>query len=390
MAMKFSSLRIAYIVLLSFGIASLYFENSGPFSVSLHVLAATLGIQTCLSTFRIRNLFALGILEGLVYLGLSIALSNTDFSWLLLTFILFNTLVHEPKSIHPNVFSEQLFSTSFGMALITVRLLLSMVKVKMGWIENSELPIYFHYSQGILVIVTILSLLARFQKTTFSEMEKKLAVKEKKWTLDVMSLLSHNIRTPLATLTNRIEIMKLKLSNGSEISPEDITLLSHGNNQVLSIVNQLLNKTAKASTKGVSSIEASSVLKSIKHERLEILNPNKLDFKISVAESITLELALDSLVSNALRHSDGVVSVRVFMEKQNYVIEVCDRGEGMTPVQQEHYGTPFNIQSSTGGTGLGVYFVLSLVQSNDWEWEMNSRLAHGTSVKILIPILSTR
>ena len=66
------------------------------------------------------------------------------------------------------------------------------------------------------------------------------------------------------------------------------------------------------------------------------------------ADALRLRQALDNLLSNALKYSDGPVVVRLSAGPQNYLVEVSDEGIGIPADDQAGIFEPFFRASNTG------------------------------------------
>src|ERR1035441_5767127 len=100
------------------------------------------------------------------------------------------------------------------------------------------------------------------------------------------------------------------------------------------------------------------------------------------ADALRLRQALDNLLSNALKYSDGPVVVRLSASAQNFVIEVSDRGIGIPADEQEAIFEPFFRASNTSGRpghGLGLSIVKSCIEQHGGSVRFSSDLDRQTS-----------
>ncbi|MEI8042779.1 MAG: response regulator [Verrucomicrobiota bacterium] len=106
------------------------------------------------------------------------------------------------------------------------------------------------------------------------------------------------------------------------------------------------------------------------------------------ADPICLRQALDNLVSNALKYSDGPVAVSLEAAGAHYLIEVQDRGIGIPPGDQPEVFEPFFRASNTGGIaghGLGLSIVKSCVEQHGGSIRFRSEAGRGTAFSIELP-----
>lgn len=113
----------------------------------------------------------------------------------------------------------------------------------------------------------------------------------------------------------------------------------------------------------------------------------------SYVHQIVLNLGLNA--REAIGDSSGLISIAVdgpFIGKlcgveQSYTsLTVSDDGPGMTEEVQQHLFEPlFTTKASEGGTGLGLSVVRTLVTEMNGEIVVESRLGHGTTIKLSFP-----
>ena len=107
-----------------------------------------------------------------------------------------------------------------------------------------------------------------------------------------------------------------------------------------------------------------------------------------VADALRLHQALDNLLSNALKYSEGPVGVSLSAGSQNYLIEVRDQGIGIPAAEQEGIFEPFFRASNTGGRpghGLGLSIVKSCVEQHGGSVRFLSGSNQGTTFFLELP-----
>lgn len=292
----------------------------------------------------------------------------------------------KPDQIKPRLIEKQLISPYVGVAIVFFKCILIILDIDYSLIKEANLSPALRGMLSLFLAATVLSYLLQNRENVYDSLIKDLAVREKNWTLELMSLLSHNIRTPITAISNRIEIMRLKKSTNQPVLPEDIESLHQSNEVVSTIVNQLLSRTARTQLRDKEGvINLAEVLEMMELKNVVIENPKGVDFNLASTNAIALQLCIESLVSNSFKYGGKEVVLTIKSNFQEFMITISDDGRGMTKEQQEHYGTPFNISETSGGTGLGVYFTLQLIKEKGWNWSLSSTEGIGTSVTLIIP-----
>ena len=109
-----------------------------------------------------------------------------------------------------------------------------------------------------------------------------------------------------------------------------------------------------------------------------------------IADKEAVRRILDNLLSNAIRHTShhGRVTVSASERGGKIFFGVKDTGEG---IPQEYLATLFGrfVQVGAkpgGGTGLGLALVKRLVEAQQGQVSVESRLGEGTTFTFTLPI----
>ena len=383
-----SRLLNIHIPLIVSGILILVFTlfNGASFEWRLLIIPATIILvtQTTKSNYHSFIMMTTAVIIGItVYV-----VFPTMLSFFVLTLMAFKFNEHyQPTSVRPRLLKDRNISPFLFMSFAFTKIILYLLNVQFAFAtdleKNSSLLIFIltMASIGFLDSLLILS------KENYNQLKTEVATKEKNWTNNVMALLSHNIRTPIASMGNRVDIIKLKKSAGIAISEEDIESLVDDRERINSIVHGLLSKSSRniISSKNVSELSINQAINEYA-DRVEILKPEGIDFNLGSNDKIALDLALESVISNSEKYGASQIQITLRDNENEVSISVIDNGEGMNSETLERYGTPFNSsQSKKGGSGLGVYFALQLVKDAGWQWSVESSLGNGTTVTFSIP-----
>ena len=102
-----------------------------------------------------------------------------------------------------------------------------------------------------------------------------------------------------------------------------------------------------------------------------------------------------NLIENAFSYNseNNEITIRSKISDNYYVIKIIDQGEGI-PVKEvnkifnEFYRVDKSRSKKTGGVGLGLSIVKSLIEAHNGEISVNSKINSGTTFTIKLPIIS--
>ena len=111
-----------------------------------------------------------------------------------------------------------------------------------------------------------------------------------------------------------------------------------------------------------------------------------------LGDDARLRQVLGNLVSNALQHTPegAAVTVRVGTDGRDAVLEVVDRGPGMSQrdarrVFERFYRTDSSRARASGGTGLGLSIVDSLIRAHDGSVTVDTAPGRGCRFRVTVP-----
>jgi len=211
--------------------------------------------------------------------------------------------------------------------------------------------------------------------------------------------MAHELRTPLTTLLNYVEgfIDGVWQPTGEKLNSchEEILRLTKLVERLQDIAkleqaNLVLNK---------SSFNLSIELKKV----VEVYKPLYSKKKLSIIENIDDDLVvfmdkdkikqiIYNLLSNAYNYSneEGEVMITAFEKENNVVISVQDKGIGIAEedlpyIFERFYRADKSRTRKTGGTGIGLTIVKSMVEAHKGEIKVESILGEGSSFTITLP-----
>jgi two-component system sensor histidine kinase/response regulator len=248
------------------------------------------------------------------------------------------------------------------------------------------------------------------EKTLAVEISKELISKQKdqleKGNFEknrLISIISHDLRTPLINIQNYFELMKQFELENEERKELEAGLLNT-TNSAMEMLSNLLNwsKTQMdGSIVHLTEVNLLNVLSStLEMERINASKKNiSLQFQIPsdiivIADIDMLKLIVRNLISNALKFTKkgGWVVVNAFLITKECKISISDNGKGISLNKQEQifsidtkpeYGT-----NKEKGVGLGLVLCKEFIEKQNGRIDFESTPGEGSTFNIFIPAIT--
>lgn len=221
--------------------------------------------------------------------------------------------------------------------------------------------------------------------------QRKLAKAEKvAMTGRMVRVIAHEIRNPLTNIT----LALANLNNEERTEEEKLMLGMIDNNGAR--INGLLTELLDSSRPAELELEEIAVV-DLLNEAIDLAKDRvklkEIDLKNSFpkeplmvrADIQKMKLALNNIFINAIEamEPNGVLSLAVSKKELGLEIAIADTGKGISQEDVAHLFDPF-FSRKQGGTGLGLTAVLSIIQSHEWNIDVESELGEGTTFFITI------
>jgi signal transduction histidine kinase len=216
---------------------------------------------------------------------------------------------------------------------------------------------------------------------------------------DFVADASHELKTPLASITASLEALRIALHRRPDRVEEFVSRVEAGVGQLARIVEDLLDLSRLESSHlemtrvdlarlaGEEAARFASKAEAAGIELVVELNPAEVD-----GSPRDLALAIRNLCDNAIRYTDagGKVVLRVFPDADRAVVEVADNGIGiprraLSRVFERFYRVDSARSRATGGTGLGLAIVKHVVQRHGGTVTVESELGAGSTFRVSLP-----
>ncbi len=204
---------------------------------------------------------------------------------------------------------------------------------------------------------------------------------------EIASVISHEIRNPLAVISNSAKLIKAMSPEGNAKLEKQFNIIEAEVRQANKIVEEVLGY-ARSRKPVVSRIEVNSYLKDLLFsypwpENIlleEHLLKEPVYVKIDAEE---MKQAVRNLISNAIEvmPNGGTLVVSAHTGARALCISVTDQGPGITEAEKQKIFSPF-YTTKARGTGLGLAVVKKAVLNNKGKIFVKSILDKGTTFYI--------
>jgi two-component system phosphate regulon sensor histidine kinase PhoR len=217
---------------------------------------------------------------------------------------------------------------------------------------------------------------------------------------DFVSSVTHELKTPLAGIRAMADTLARRPIGGETVR-DYAELLMQEARRLTRLVDNLLAYSRVTDVTDIYSFEpvaASELVDDVlQNFRLPL---SEREFKVDVdipvdlplvrADRTAIMLALDNLVDNAIRYSAQQHYIRISARRdgQNVVIEIRDRGVGISPAELSTVRRKFarGRLARADGSGLGLAIVSRIVADHKGTLVLESELGAGTTAKVYLPV----
>jgi len=214
---------------------------------------------------------------------------------------------------------------------------------------------------------------------------------------------SHELRTPLARMLALVDTLSLPLSDTErEEMLDGMRDEIDGMRRLIEEMVLLVRlESGEQAGRGESADVTAAVADAVtRHERgaelasVELSGEATRGLLASIAPPL-LDVVLDNLVANSIRHAGAGAAVRVRARGLSGAVEleVNDDGAGIDPEHLPHVFERFyRVEGSRSGpgTGLGLAIVKHVAEAHNGRAEIESGLGSGTTVRVILPTPAAR
>lgn len=215
---------------------------------------------------------------------------------------------------------------------------------------------------------------------------------------ELITVLAHDLRNHLHPLLARLQLMRVTVESGKNVSASDIEKTVQSVHRLARLTDDLLD--LKRLDEGLFSLNLVPVdLVAVANETALNLATSTVSVRVSsepaliaIADRDRLQQALENLVANAIKYSPPgkVVDVRLSAENREGkawgTIEVLDQGPGIAPEMVSTLFDRFSFSADSKGIGLGLHLAHRIARVHHGELTAHQRAGGGTRFRLTLPL----
>jgi len=214
----------------------------------------------------------------------------------------------------------------------------------------------------------------------FEKMRKRI-IRHLNQRSEMLSGISHDLRTPLTRIKLQLSFIKDK-----EISKK----LSDDVEEMEKMLNEYLQFASSRSVEITETFDLSELLKTtiMKYEKKEITTDISKEVFLDGRKNL-MQRCFSNLIDNAIKYSANVyISLRKL--NNNILITIDDDGPGIPENERENVFKPFyKIDKSRGDSkssvGLGLSIASDIVKSHGGNIKLETSPTNGLRIKVILP-----
>jgi signal transduction histidine kinase len=226
---------------------------------------------------------------------------------------------------------------------------------------------------------------------------------------ELVANVSHDLRTPLATIQGYIETILIKADSLSEENKKNYMQTIFGSTERLKkLVEELFELSKLEARETVSKPEPfpiTELVQDVQQKNLIIAEPKKiklsLDFPYDLppvyADIGMMEKVLQNLLDNALKFTpeNGNITISLASQKDDVLVTVKDTGPGISQKDLPHIFDRYQKAERTNlkdneGLGLGLAIVKKILEVHNISISVESNEGKGTAFSFKVPIYKAK
>ena len=218
---------------------------------------------------------------------------------------------------------------------------------------------------------------------------------------DFIATISHELRTPLTPLKGFVQTIRAR---GEAIDPAHVVHMVEGMGKQVdrleNLVSDLLtvadidNNAAPLETAVIDLRDAADAALALERSGTERVTIEGEPDVNGIGDRRAVIRVIRALVSNAIKHTEGTVTIRFSREPEHARVDVVDEGPGIPPWEHdrifERFGRLGDHLHRTQGPGLGLAISRALAEAMGGQVRVESDVTHGSTFTLMLPLARPR
>ncbi|MNS81552.1 Sensor protein KdpD [compost metagenome] len=244
------------------------------------------------------------------------------------------------------------------------------------------------------------TLLKQLQNTQL-ELEQAVRMRD-----DFMSIVAHEVRTPLNGLILETQLRKMHLArdNSAAFTLDKMhAMVDRDERQIKSLIRLIEDmldvsriRTGKLSIRP-KRFDLSTLVGELLHNFSQQIDAAEASVSLDATQPVIgnwdefrIEQVISNLLTNALRYgAKSPISVKVYSEGGQALVDVQDRGIGISEENQKRIFQQFervSARHAVAGLGLGLFISEQIVAAHGGTITVQSRIGEGALFRVCLPL----
>ncbi len=263
---------------------------------------------------------------------------------------------------------------------------------EMRCISDLSIPVEIHVRKALINEVEVLQWIVR----DISERKELDNLRE-----DLMAMIYHDLRSPLANIISSLDIMKTLLPEKDESIDPVFQIAVRSTDRLQRLISSLLDIKRLEAGQPITNLEEFSVQSLVDYAReavLPVIQSKRQNLIINIddplptitADAGMIRRVLINLLENAIKFTplDGNIYIGAKEEDQQLLLIVADSGPGIPDEQRERIFNKFTrlqAEKFPKGIGLGLAFCKLAVNAHNGKIWVESNENIGSKFNIILP-----
>jgi two-component system, OmpR family, phosphate regulon sensor histidine kinase PhoR len=239
--------------------------------------------------------------------------------------------------------------------------------------------------------------------------DRTSAIAAEKMRVDFVANASHELLTPLAAVKGFIETLnETEAGSDKKTRSRFLKIMAEEASRMQALIRDLMSLSRIEAEKyqlDDAPVDLQAVINEVTGHLTSGDNPRSKDISLNISGDLPtvkgdrgqLSQLVSNIISNAMKYGRAGTPIDVALSLSRSAamlsFTVTDQGEGIAPqhlprLTERFYRVDSGRSRSVGGTGLGLSLVKHIVDGHRGHLEIKSKLGTGTTIKVLLPIVT--